>query len=423
MTTRLDRPALSRARDPRVRGWLSTAQPRLLIDNQWVPALSGQTFEVIDPVTEGVLAVVASAQAEDVDAAVRAARRAFEGGSWPMLTPAQRARLLRKFGDLLEAHAGQLAELESLNNGMTLSLAKELIGAATETVYYYAGATTLLTGETAASDPGFFNYTLREPLGVCAAITPWNGPINSAVQKIAPALAAGNTLVLKPAEQTPLSALRLGELALEAGFPPGVLNVVTGYGETAGASLVSHADVDKIAFTGSTTVGKQILAASSGSLKRVTLELGGKSPNIVFPDANLEQALPATMLGYAILTGQVCCAGTRVFVQREFKDEFVDRLVEISRSIVVGDPLDEATTMGPLASREQFDRVCGYLQAGAAEGAVARTGGASLPGAGYFVQPTVFDEVQNSYSTGGDLRSRRIGHPLQRRARRGAAGQ
>jgi acyl-CoA reductase-like NAD-dependent aldehyde dehydrogenase len=396
MSAQLDSPAIARARNPKVRAWLDAFTPRLLIDNEWVPALSGETFESIDPTSEGRLAVVASAQAEDVDAAVRAARRAFEDGPWPRLTPTQRATLLRTLAGLLEDNVDELGELESLDSGMLLAAAKGIVGGAAGKLHFYAGATRLITGETVASDPAFFNYTLREPLGVCGGIIPWNAPVISAIEKIAPALAAGNTMILKPAEQTPLSAIRLGELALEAGFPPGVLNIITGFGATAGAALVDHPDVDKIGFTGSTVTGKRILAASAGNLKRVTLELGGKSPNIVFPDADMEQAVPATMRGYVSLAGQVCCAGTRVFVQQDFKDEFVESLAKYTEGIKLGDPLDADTTMGPLVSKDQYDRVRGYLETGVAEGATARTGGAVREGVGYFVQPTVFDDVHNS---------------------------
>jgi acyl-CoA reductase-like NAD-dependent aldehyde dehydrogenase len=390
--------ALVRVRNPKVRAWLEALRPRLLIDNKWVPAVSGETFESIDPASEGRLAVLAAGQAEDVDAAVRAARLAFEDGSWSRFAPAERARLLRRYADLIEGEIDELAELESLDSGIILGFAKGLIGGAVEALHHYAGSAALISGETVASDPNFFNYTLREPLGVCAAIIPWNAPIDTAIKKVAPALAAGNTVVLKPAEQTSVTAIRLGELALEAGFPAGVLNIVTGFGSTAGAALVEHGDVDKIGFTGSTEVGKRILAASAATLKRVTLELGGKSPNIVFPDADLEQAVPAAMRGYSALSGQVCCAGTRIFVQRDIKDEFVDALVKFTEGIKVGDPLDEATMMGPVVSEQQYQRVCSYLDIGVAEGATARAGGAALDGAGYFLQPTVFDDVR------GDMR-------------------
>jgi acyl-CoA reductase-like NAD-dependent aldehyde dehydrogenase len=396
MTATGERTEIGRARNPKVREWLASRQPCLLIDNQWVPARSGRTFETINPASEEVLAVVAEGGQADVDEAVRAARRAFEEGPWSRIGPADRSRLLRRFAGLMEEHADELAELESLDNGMTLGTAHLFLSLSIETIYYFAGAASLVTGETMPSDPTFFNYSVREPLGVCGAITPWNGPIIMAAFKIGPALAAGNTLILKPAEQTPLTALRLGELAVEAGFPEGVFNVVPGFGETAGAALTAHPGIDKIAFTGSTDVGKQILEASTGNLKRVTLELGGKSPNIIFPDANMELALPSSMVGFSIVSGQVCVAGTRLFVQRDFKDEFVERLTDFTARIKLGDPLDPETTMGPLASKEQFDRVHGYLDAGKKEGATARIGGDIQGGTGYFVKPTIFDGVDNS---------------------------
>jgi acyl-CoA reductase-like NAD-dependent aldehyde dehydrogenase len=384
------------ARNPKVREWLASVQPRLLINNEWVPARSGKTFETINPASEQVLAVVAEGGQADVDDAVKAARRALEEGAWSRMGPADRSRLLRRFAGLMEEHADELAELESLDNGMTLGTAHIFLSLSIETMYYFAGAASLVTGHTMASDPSFFNYSIREPIGVCGAITPWNGPIIMAAFKIGPALAAGNTLILKPAEQTPLTAMRLAELAVEAGFPEGVLNLITGYGETAGAAITGHPGIDKVAFTGSTEVGKQILAASTGNLKRVTLELGGKSPNIVFPDANMELALPSSMVGFSIVSGQVCVAGTRLFVQRDFKDEFVEQLTNFTATIKLGDPLDPETTMGPLASKEQFDRVTEYLNTGKQEGATPLIGGDALDGAGYFVKPTIFDGVDNS---------------------------
>ena len=396
MTATEERTQLGQPRNPKVREWLAGVRPHLLIDNEWVPARSGHTFETINPASEQVLATVAAGEAADIDAAVAAARRAFEEGPWSRMGPADRARLLRRFAGLMEEHADELAELESLDNGMTLSTARIFLALSIETLYYFAGAASLVTGDTMPSDPTFFNYSIREPLGVCGAITPWNGPIIMAAFKIGPALAAGNTLILKPAEQTPLTAMRLGELALEAGFPPGVFNVVTGFGETAGAAITAHPGIDKVAFTGSTEVGKLILAGSTGNLKRVTLELGGKSPNIVFPDANVDLALPASLFGFSIVSGQVCVCGTRLFVQRDFKDEFVDQLTQFTATLKLGDPLDPETTMGPLASKEQYDRVRGYLDLGKQEGATTRIGGSALDGPGYFVQPTIFDDVRNS---------------------------
>jgi acyl-CoA reductase-like NAD-dependent aldehyde dehydrogenase len=258
-----------------------------------------------------------------------------------------------------------------LNNGIAISLARGMAAGAADTFRYYAGWATKIYGETNPSDPSMFNYTLREPVGVCGQIIPWNGPIAMFAWKIAPSLACGNGSIIKPAEQTPLTALRLGELILEAGLPEGVVNIITGFGETAGAAIASHPDIDKVAFTGSTEVGKLILQASAGNLKRVSLELGGKSPNIIFPDANMEQALPTSLFGFTMLSGQVCCAGTRVFVQQDFHDEFVDALTKHAASSKAGNPLDPKTTIGPLVSKEQFDRVKGYLALGKKEGAHA----------------------------------------------------
>ena len=385
-----------RARNPRVREWLASAKPRLLINGKWVPAKSGKTFETINPATEEVLALVAEGDKADVDEAVKAARYAIEQGPWSRMGPADRARFLRRFAGLIEENSDELAELETLDNGMTLATSQVFINLAIEVIYYFAGSASHINGETAPSDASMFNYTLREPIGVCGAITPWNGPIIMAAFKIGPALASGNTLIFKPAEQTPLTALRLGELALEAGLPEGVLNIVTGYGEGAGSAITGHLGIDKVAFTGSTEVGKQILLASAGNLKRVSLELGGKSPNIVFPDANLDEAVPASLAAFSLVSGQVCVAGTRLFVQRDIKEEFVDQLSVYTASIKVGDPFDPETTMGPLSSKEQFDRVRGYLDAGKEEGAIARIGGNVEAGNGFYVQPTIFDGVSNT---------------------------
>jgi acyl-CoA reductase-like NAD-dependent aldehyde dehydrogenase len=295
----------------------------------------------------------------------------------------------------MEQHADELATLETLNNGIAISLARGMVAGAVDTFRYYAGWVTKIYGETNPSAPGFFNYTLREPVGVCGQIIPWNGPIAMLAWKIAPALACGNVSILKPAEETPLTALRIGELILEAGIPEGVVNIITGFGETAGAALASHPDIDKVAFTGSTEVGKLILQASAGNLKRVSLELGGKSPNVIFPDADLETAVPNSVFGFTMLSGQVCCAGTRVFVQRDFHDRFVDALTRYTAEVKVGNPLDAATTVGPLVSKEQFERVKGYLDVGKNEGAKATVGGNLPGGKGYFVNPTVFVDVKN----------------------------
>ena len=287
------------------------------------------------------------------------------------------------------------AILESLNNGMAISLAKGMASGAADTFRYYAGWATKIYGETNPSDPSMFNYTLREPVGVCGQIIPWNGPVAMFAWKIAPALACGNVCIIKPAEQTPLTALCLGDLIQEAGIPEGVVNIITGFGETAGAAIASHPDIDKVAFTGSTEVGKLILQASAGNLKRVSLELGGKSPNIVFADANMEQCVPTSLFGFTMLSGQVCCAGTRVFVQHDFHDEFVDQLTKYASQSKAGNPLDPKTTIGPLVSKEQFERVKGYLDIGKKEGAHASLGGEVRKGKGYFVDPTVFTGVNN----------------------------
>ncbi len=368
----------------------------LLIGGKWVPAKSGKTFETINPANEEVLALVAEGDKADVDEAVKVARKAYEEGKWPNIGPHQRARYLFKIAELIEAHADELAILETLNNGMAISLARGMVAGAAEVFRYYAGWTTKIYGETNPSDPSMFNYTLREPVGVCGQIIPWNGPIAMFAWKIAPALACGNVSILKPAEQTPLTALRLGELVLEAGVPDGVVNIITGFGETAGAAIASHPDIDKVAFTGSTEVGKLILQASAGNLKRVSLELGGKSPNVIFADADLESAVSTSMFGFCMLSGQVCCAGTRVFVQQDFQDTFVDALTRYTSKFKASDPLDPKTTVGPLVSREQFERVKSYLELGKKEGATPVLGGEVTSGKGYFVDPAIFTGVKNN---------------------------
>lgn len=392
MTTAAISTGASQARTPVVRDWLEAQTPRLLIGGKWVPAVSGKSFETINPATEQVLTRVAEADSADVDEAVKAARAAFEG-PWSRTSPHERGAFLRRLAGLMEAHADELAELETLDNGMTIGTAQAFVAGAIGDVYHFAGAAAHVSGHTQPSAPDTFNFTLREPIGVCGGITPWNGPLQMAVWKMAPAIAAGNTVILKPAEQTPLTAIRLGELVMEAGIPDGVVNILTGFGVGAGSAIAEHPGIDKVAFTGSTEVGKTILRASTGNLKRVSLELGGKSPNIVFPDADVEKAVPASLTAFSLLTGQVCVAGTRLYVQQDFKDEFVEQLATFAAGIKVGDPFDPATTMGPLASREQFDRVQGYLTVGKDEGAVARTGGNAVGDSGYFVEPTIFDGV------------------------------
>jgi acyl-CoA reductase-like NAD-dependent aldehyde dehydrogenase len=369
---------------------------QLLIGGKWVPAKSGKTFVSINPANEEGLALIAEGDKADVDEAVKAARRAFEEGKWPATGPHQRTRLLLKIAELIEAHAEELATLETLDNGLPLGVTRGMATGAADTFRYYAGWPTKIYGETNPSEPSMLNYTLREPVGVCGQIIPWNGPLMMAAWKIAPALACGNTVILKPAEQTPLTALRLGELLLEAGIPDGVVNIITGFGETAGAAIASHPDIDKVAFTGSTEVGKLILQASAGNLKRVSLELSGKSPNVIFADADLKKALPVSMAAFCSMSGQVCAAGTRIFVEQGFHDQFVEQLSAVTAAIKPGDPFAKGTFMGPLVSKDQFERVKSYLALGKSEGAEVAVGGDTGTGKGYYVNPTIFTGVKNN---------------------------
>jgi phenylacetaldehyde dehydrogenase len=373
-----------------------TQRPReLLIGGRWRPAQSGASFDVIDPASGLTFARAAAGDAADIDDAVAAARAAFEG-PWGASMPAYRARLLLKLADLIEANGEELALLETLDNGMPFRMARMVVtfGAA-ESLRYHAGWATKIGGETVnLSVPGEWHaYTLREPVGVVGQIVPWNFPFTMAVAKIAAALTVGCTVVLKPAEQTPLSTVRLGDLILEAGFPPGVVNIVTGYGATAGRALVAHPGVDKIAFTGSTPVGKEILRACAGNLKRVTLELGGKSPVIIFPDADLGPAAEIAARGIFMNTGQVCAAGSRLFVHEKVFDQVVEALVGRARALKLGAGTDAATDLGPVISEEQRERVTGYIRAGIEDGGRLLTGGSRVPGPGYFVQPTVLADT------------------------------
>jgi phenylacetaldehyde dehydrogenase len=368
----------------------------MLIDGEWVAAESGDTFAVHDPATGEVIAHCSSGGAPEVDRAVRAARRAFESGPWARITPSDRGRLLWRLADLIEEHVDELAELESLDNGKPVGVARVAdVPLSADLFRYMAGWSTKLNGETIQPSvpyaPGaeWHAYTLREPVGVVGQIIPWNFPLLMAAWKLGPALATGCTVVLKPAEQTPLSALRLAELALEAGIPNGVLNVVTGLGETAGAALAAHDGVDKVAFTGSTEVGKLIVKAAAGNLKKVTLELGGKSPNIVLPDADLGVAIPGAANAIFFNHGQCCCAGSRLYVQEAQFDEVVAGVADAASKIKVGPGLDPETEMGPLVSDVQLRRVTGFLDEGARDGAQAVAGGHRKGDAGYFVEPTV----------------------------------
>jgi aldehyde dehydrogenase (NAD+) len=373
---------------------------KLFIDGQWVDSESGKTFTTPNPATGETLAEVSEADKADVDKAVTAARRAFEG-KWSRMSARDRGRLLYKLSQLIEQHAAELAAVETADNGKPIkeSLYVDL-PQVVENFEYFAGWATKIEGETIPVPGKMFNYTLREPIGVCGQIIPWNFPLLMAAWKLAPALAAGNTVVLKPAEQTPVGAMELAKLIQEAGFPDGVVNIVPGYGETAGAALASHPGIDKIAFTGSTEVGKLIAKTAADNLTKVSLELGGKAPNIVFADSDLDQAVAGAMMGIFYNQGQVCCAGSRLFVEESVKEEFVGRLSERAKKIVVGDPTDKATQMGPQVSEEQLNRIKGYVDIAKQEGAAVVAGGATpqLEGSlqrGYFFTPTIFDEVKN----------------------------
>jgi phenylacetaldehyde dehydrogenase len=367
------------------------ATPRkLLIDGKWVAATSGKTFDSIDPATGEVLARVAEGDKADIDLAVKAARRAFESGPWAKMSASERGRVIWKIGDLIEKHTEEFAELETLDNGKPISVSRVAdVPLAADLFRYMAGWATKIEGSTIPIAGPFLAYTRREPIGVVGQIIPWNFPLLMAAWKLGPALATGCTIVLKPAEQTPLSAIRLGELALEAGLPPGVLNIVTGFGETAGAALAAHPDVDKVAFTGSTEVGKLIVQAAAGNLKKVTLELGGKSPNIVFDDADLNKATAGAASAIFFNHGQCCCAGSRLYVEDKIFDKVVEGVSESAKKIKVGPGMNPDTHMGPLVSEEQFRRVCGYMEAGLKEGAKAVVGGKKVGNRGYFVEPTV----------------------------------
>jgi acyl-CoA reductase-like NAD-dependent aldehyde dehydrogenase len=386
--------------EPSVEQFVTAPLRKMLIDGKWVEAASGKTFDTLDPATGKVLARVAEGDAEDVDRAARAARRAFDAGPWPRMAPAERQKILLKLADLIEAHALELAQLETLDNGKSLGESQAVdIPAAAETFRYYAGWVNKIAGDTNPTDPAFFNFTLREPVGVCGQIIPWNFPLLMAAWKLAPALACGNTSVLKPAEQTPLTALRLGELLQEVGVPDGVVNIVPGFGPTAGGAIVKHPLIDKVAFTGSTEVGKEIHRETASTLKRVSLELGGKSPNIVFADADVTEAVKGALVGVFFNQGEVCCAGTRLFVEEKVHDEFADAVAKAASTMKQGHGLEAGTQVGPLVSQEQLERVTGYLEIGKQEGAKVLTGGErhTAPGleGGYFVKPTVFTGVRN----------------------------
>ncbi len=378
---------------PKVKEFLE-GNIELFINGQFVPSVSGKTFETINPATEEVLAVVSEAQKEDIDLAVKAARRAFESGPWPELSAAERARLIYKFADLIEEHREELAQLEALDNGKPYVVAlSDDIPATVEQFRYYAGWATKILGQTVPISKDYLNYTRHEPVGVVGQIIPWNYPLTMASWKMGAALATGCTIVLKPAEQTPLSILYAAKLLQEAGFPAGVVNIVPGFGQTAGAAIVNHEDVDKVAFTGSTVTGKYIMRQAAESIKNITLELGGKSPNIILEDADLEEAIPGAFNGIMYNHGQNCSAGSRVYVHRKHYDRVVEELVRLANEVKLGAGMDKETEMGPLVSKKQFDRVLGLIEKGKAEGAKVAAGGGKAADKGYFVQPTVFTDV------------------------------
>jgi len=368
----------------------------LFINNEWRPALSGKRFPVVNPATEEVIADVAAGDAADIDNAVAAARACFESAGWRDLSARKRGRLLVKAGDLLESRLEEFARLETAHNGKTLFESKIELGMTVSTLRYYGGWADKITGDTLPVDGPFFTYTLREPIGVVGAIVPWNFPLNIASWKFAPALAAGCTIVLKPASETPLTALAFAELALEAGFPPGAFNVVPGAGKSAGAALVRHPDVDKISFTGSTEVGRQIMKLAADTNKRVTLELGGKSPNIIFADADLKAAVRGAQTGIFYGKGEVCAAGSRLLVERTVHDQVVAQLADGAKKLTPGDPLDKNTRLGALVSKRQQETVLSYIQKGVDEGAQLVAGGKAVKpnGKGYYVEATVFDRVE-----------------------------
>jgi len=369
---------------------------RLWIGGQWVDAADGRTFVTCNPATGNPLATVARAGAADVDRAVRAARQAFDGGGWSSMAPSARSRIVWRIGDLILEHTEELAQLETLDNGKPLSVARAGdVPMAADLFHYMAGWVTKLEGNTLpVSLPGEFHaYTRREPIGVVGQIIPWNFPLALAAWKLAPALATGNCIVLKPAEDTPLTALRLAELIAEAGVPDGVLNVVTGYGEDAGAALVAHDDVDKVSFTGSTEVGRSLIRAAAGNLKRLTLELGGKSPNVILDDADVEAAIQGAADGIFFNQGEACVAGSRLFVHRRIAEDVVAGLAAIARRMRLGDGMALDTEMGPVVSRTHQDRVRGYIQTGLDEGATLVAGDEAAPDGGWFVRPAVFSDV------------------------------
>ena len=371
-------------------------QTKLLIDGKWCDSKSGKTFETINPATEELIANVAEGDAADIDLAVKAARKAFDTGPWRKTDARDRGRLMNKFADLIESHIDELAELETLDNGKPISESRHAdLPLVIDCFRYYAGWADKIHGQTIPIRGRYFCYTKREPVGVAGQIIPWNFPMLMVAWKWGPALAAGCTIVMKPAEQTPLSCLRMGELAMEAGFPAGVINVVPGFGEAAGDALVKHRAVDKIAFTGSTEVGQIIMRNAAETLKRVTLELGGKSPNIVFADADVDKAVEGALTAMYLNQGQCCCAGSRQFVQDSIYDQFIDKLAKKVAARKLGDPFDPKTEQGPQVDKTQYDRIMGFIEHGRSQGARCVTGGERFGDKGYFIKPTIFADVKD----------------------------
>ncbi|KNE22075.1 aldehyde dehydrogenase family protein [Virgibacillus pantothenticus] len=380
---------------PNVKAFLEQAVG-LYINGEYLPAKSGRTFPVYNPATEEVLVEVSEAQEEDIDLAVHAARKAFDDGEWPQISAAERSHLIYKFADLLEAHKEELAQLETLDNGKPYQIALEDdIAGTVEHFRYYAGWATKVLGQTVPISPDYLNYTVHEPVGVVGQIIPWNFPLSMASWKLGAALATGCTTVLKPAEQTPLSILYAAQLLEEAGFPKGVVNIVPGYGEIAGEAIVTHSGIDKLAFTGSTGVGKSIMRKAAEHVRDLTLELGGKSPNLILADANIEKAIEGAFEGIMYNHGQNCSATSRVYVHRKHYDHVVEALVERANATKLGNGMEANTDMGPLVSKEQFERVLHYIEIGKKEGAKLVAGGESAGDKGYFVKPTVFADVED----------------------------
>ena len=373
------------------------------IDGNWVPSISGKTFETINPATEEVIANVAEGDAADIDAAVKAARKAFDGGPWRKMNARQRGKLMYRLADLIEEEKDELAALESLDNGKPISDSRSAdLPLVIDCLRYYAGFADKIHGDTIPINGNFFTYTRKEPTGVVGQIIPWNFPMLMTAWKWGPALAAGCTIVMKPAEQTPLTCLRMAQLAKEAGIPDGVINVVPGFGPTAGGSLVKHPGCDKIAFTGEHITAQTIMREAADSLKRLTFELGGKSPNVVFADCNMEAAVDGTHFGLYFNQGQCCCAGSRVFVEKSIHEEFVQRIVDINQKRRLGDPLDPSTQQGPQVDKNQLEKILRYIELGKQQGANCVSGGERFGDKGYYVAPTLFDNVTDDMDIAKD---------------------